>query len=132
MKYQDFVNLVKKRARVDSDEEANLAIRSTLKTLAERLYGNEADQLAAQLPPEVGAYLTQEGTKKDFDLDEFYEHVSERESIGMPMAHRHARAVISVLADTVTPGELGDVLDQLPQDYMELFTFGADGEWHDL
>ncbi len=130
MNYRDFLNTVKLRARLDTDTEAERAIEATLKTLAERLGGgDEADQLAAQLPVGIGSYLREEKLRKSFDLKTFYEKVSERESLGEPLAMRHAQAVMSTIEETVTPGELRDVMAQLPDEYVQLFSFGADGQW---
>ena len=130
MKYEEFINQVQERADVDNRRAALVAIEATLKTLGERLTDKEAEHLAAQLPPEIGRFLTVVDTNKSFDLETFYEHVSRRESIGEPMSRKHARAVLSVVEETVTPGELRDVLAQLPDEYLTLFTFGSD--WRNL
>ncbi len=130
MGYEEFVNLVKERAHLQSDRDALVATEATLKTLGERLTEREAAQLATQLPPEIGRFLTVVDTNKSFDLETFYENVSRRESIGQPISREHARAVLSVVEETVTPGELQDVLAQLPEEYLTLFTFGSD--WRKL
>ncbi len=130
MKYNEFINLVQERARLDKERDVLIAIEATLKTLGERLTDKEASQLAAQLPPEIGRFLTVVDTNKSFDLEEFYEHVSRRESIGQPLSRDHARAVLSVVEEAVSPGELRDVLAQLPDEYLTLFTFGSD--WRNL
>ncbi len=126
MQYGEFVDLVQERARVNSWREALNAIEATLKTLGERLTDAEAADLAAQLPSAIGRYLTVVDTNKDFGLEEFYEHVSRRESIGQPISREHARAVMSVIEEAVSPGELRDVLAQLPDEYETLFTSGSD------
>ena len=126
MKYDEFVDLVQDRAGLETERETLIAIEATLKTLGERLTDEEAAHLAVQLPLEVGRFLTVVDTNKDFDLKTFYEQVSRRESIGQPESREHARAVLSVVEETVTPGELRDVLAQLPDEFMTLFTFGSD------
>lgn len=131
MKYDEFLKLVEERANIDNDGDALNATEATLTTLAERLFNHEAMQLAAQLPPQIAAFLTGEAAHRAFSLDEFYEKVSRRESLGADIARRHARAVMSVVAETVSPGELRDVLAQLPDDYVQLFTFGSDGQWRE-
>jgi uncharacterized protein (DUF2267 family) len=130
MRYGEFVEKVQNRAQVDNWDEALTAIEATLKTLGERLTDPEAADLAEQLPSAIGRFLTVVDTNKDFNLEEFYEHVARRESIGQPISREHARAVISVLEETVSPGELRDVLAQLPEEYDTLFTFGSD--WRKL
>jgi uncharacterized protein (DUF2267 family) len=130
--YTEFINLVRKRARLETESEALLAIEATLKTLSERIGMEEAEELAAQLPQGIREYLTQEQPQKSFGLDEFYNKVSIRSSVGFPEVERHARAVISVVSETATAGEIDDVLSRLPEEYIPLFTFGGDGEYRHL
>lgn len=130
MRYGEFVDLVQQRARLNDWSEALAAIEASLKTLGERLTEAEAADLAAQLPPAIGRFLTVVDMNKDFDLETFYEHVSQRESIEQPMAVEHAHAVMSVVAECVSPGELRDVLAQLPEEYNNLLTSGS--EWKKL
>lgn len=126
MQYEEFIDLVQERAMVDTEREALIAIEATLKTLGERLTDIEAAHLAVQLPPEIGRFLTVVDTNKNFDLETFFENVSQRELLGQPMSRDHARAVLSVVEEIVSPGELRDVLSVLPDDYLSLFTFGND------
>ena len=121
MQYDEFVGQVQHRARLASSGQAIRAIQATLQTLAERLYGGEAGDLAAQLPREIQPYLQTLETGEDFDLKEFYERVSMREEIDLPESIYHARAVISVVRDAVSAGEMEDVLAQLPDEYDALF-----------
>ncbi len=132
MKYNEFISLVKKRARLDTDDQARQATEATLTTLAERLAGNDADDLASQLPPEIARYLRQEKTRKVFNLDQFYALVAQRESFNFPDVQRRARAVMSVVSEAISPGEMDDVLSQLPDEYIPLFIFGEEGEYREL
>jgi uncharacterized protein (DUF2267 family) len=112
-----------------TQDEAVAATRATLSVLAKRLAGGEAGDLAAQLPEEVGRYLRQvEGPAERFELEEFFERVSSQEGTDLPVAVHHARAVVSVLRDAATEGEIEDVLAQLPDDYRPLFESGSEGE----
>jgi uncharacterized protein (DUF2267 family) len=51
LKHDEFIARVRDLAEVQTDEEAERAIRATLETLRERLAGNEPNNLADQLPP---------------------------------------------------------------------------------
>lgn len=62
-----------------------------------------------------------------FNLEQFFQRVAERESADLPQAVHHARAVISVLQEAVTPGEVADVRAQLPDEYDPLFDAGSEG-----
>jgi uncharacterized protein (DUF2267 family) len=57
MKHDECIGQGQHRARLSSRGEAERATRATLETLAERLVGGEAKDLAAQLPPEIGEHL---------------------------------------------------------------------------
>jgi uncharacterized protein (DUF2267 family) len=129
MKYDEFVSHVQSRARIPRREEALQAIKATLGTLAERLAGGEASDLASQLPEEISAYLKHEraGSGERFSLDEFFKRVSEREGIDLPAAVYHARVVIEVLGEAVTKGEIEDVRAQLPDEFDKLFEAGSKG-----
>ena len=128
MKYEAFVGFVQERARLGSQGEAVRAIHATLETLGERITPQEAQDLAAQLPKEIGDYLKQGKGPQRFDLQEFFMRVGAKESEEIPEAAFHARAVISVLVEAVTVAEMMDVIDQLPDDYRPLFDSGAEGE----
>lgn len=123
MQYNDILERVQTLAQVDRPG-ALKALEATLKTLAERILGNEASHLAAQLPDEIGTYL--KGHKGEngqhFDLNTFYQRVAQKEGVDGPTAAAHARAVFVVLQEAVTPGEFSDVKVNLSDDYQELFT----------
>jgi len=128
MRYDEFVGQVQHRARLGTEGEAVRAIHATLETLGERLYGGEAHNLAAQLPQEIGAYLEQPTINESFGLDEFFDRVAMREGIDLPDSVYHARVVIEVLKEAVSPGVLNKVLDQLPAEYDQLFKAGSKGK----
>ncbi len=111
MKYDEFIGQVRHRARLSSHAEAERATRATLETLAERLAGGEAHDLAAQLPPELAGCLElpDAGIGAKLTLDEFFALVSEREGIDLPDATFHARVVIGVLTEAVSQGDLPEI-----------------------
>lgn len=130
MQLHDFLGQVQHRAQLPDFDSALRASRATLQTLAERMSGNEPAQLGAQLPRELAEYLRHDGagSGERFDSDEFLKRVSEREGVDLPVSVYHVRAVIEVLREAVSPGEIRDVLDQLPDDYRRLFEAGTKGK----
>ena len=128
MKYDEFVGIVQDRARLASRGEAVRAIRASLETLGERLYGGEAEDLAAQLPQEISLYLKRAETGHKYSLDEFINRVAQKEKVDKPDALFHIRAVMSVLIEAVTPAEMLDVLAQLPEEYSKLVESGSEGK----
>jgi uncharacterized protein (DUF2267 family) len=129
LNYDEFIEEVQIRGHMESREEAESAARATLQTLSERLAGNEAQNLASQLPPELAEHMGDGGGGESFSLDEFFERVSERdEGVDEPRAVYHARMVMEILQDAVTGGEIDDVRSQLPEEYAPLFEAGSQGE----
>jgi uncharacterized protein (DUF2267 family) len=123
MDYHDFMGLVQHRAQLASFEDAVTATRVTLEVLSERMAGGAPENLAAQLPREVGIFLTgpQSGSGSRFSLAEFDQLVAVREGKNLPTASFHARAVMSVVRDAVSPGEFAHARAQLPSEYGPLF-----------
>lgn len=126
MKSTEFIKTVQGVAGIDSQQETTRAIQATLETLAERLVGNEASQLAAQLPDELGQWLRGHESEpgESFSLKEFYQRVSDRAGTDEVQAAVYSRAVMATLNAAVTPGEFEDVRLNLPPDYSELLAPG--------
>jgi uncharacterized protein (DUF2267 family) len=124
MKHDEFIKHVQSVAQLNSREEAEKATRATLETLKERIVGNEASQLAAQLPQELAHHLRgREGENGQyFSLQEFIRRVGEKEGVEPTDAAIHARAVFAVLQSAVTPGEFADVIANFSEGYEELFS----------
>ncbi|MDX2232104.1 MAG: DUF2267 domain-containing protein [Leptolyngbyaceae cyanobacterium bins.349] len=123
MKYDEFIKHVQAIAQLDSKQSAEKAAAATLEAIAERIVGNEASQLAAQLPAELGKHLRgHEGENGGyFSLQEFYQRVSQKAGVDPVAAAVQARAVFTVLNQAVTPGEFADVKANFSNDYDELF-----------
>ncbi|MCU1512469.1 MAG: hypothetical protein JWO34_2309 [Arthrobacter sp.] len=121
MQFDQFVDLVAKRANVPPSRAQTLTY-DALRTLAERISGGEARDLAAQLPAELQPMLSElvAATAEDFAVDEFVRRVAERASVDGDVAREAARAVMLTLREAVTPGEWDEVTAQLSADYSEL------------
>jgi uncharacterized protein (DUF2267 family) len=118
MKYDEFIDAVAIRAGVSPDD-AEVLTYATLQTLAERLTGGEADDLASQLPQELQDTLQKEFEQaEDFGLEEFVRRVSLNAGTDTALAWQGVRAVMATLQDAVTAGEFDDVMAQLPNDFM--------------
>lgn len=127
MQHDEFIGMVQNRARLSSRGDAERVTRVVLETLAERLQGGEAGDLAAQLPREIGHHLIADEQRAEkserFGLDDFYRRVSEREGVDLPISIHHARAAMSVVQQAVSEGEIRDVRDQLGEEFTPLFQF---------
>ncbi len=128
MNHDEFVGQVQARARLGSRGDAERIIRVTLGTLAERLESGLADNIAAQLPQEIGRHLRTDASFERLSLDEFFQRVLEREGGGseLPDAVFHARCVMDVLQTAITQGLIEKLRQALPADFQPLLE-GAEG-----
>ncbi|MGC5054410.1 DUF2267 domain-containing protein [Micromonospora sp. DT48] len=132
MNYAEFLEAVKERAGLPPTEAANI-IRATLTTLAERLSGGEARDLAAQLPEEYRGYL-HKGVEfaEQFDLVEFLNEVQTRAGLDDRRAAEGAHAVLMTLREAVSADEFGDLESELSKDIRQLFhPAGGLCRWHE-
>jgi uncharacterized protein (DUF2267 family) len=126
LQYPEFLRRVEEqiasnRSVSEARREAENAITATLETLNERITGGEARDLAAQLPKEIQPALRPKAEEAEgFSLEEFYRRAAEREGVDIETARIDASAVMRVLREAVTPGELDDVMAQLPEDFNAL------------
>lgn len=132
MDHDTFIGEVQNRAELPSRGAALSASRAPLQTFGERVQEGEATNLASQLPDELGRFLEEHADTTDsFGFREFVERVAERdENLGSEDgiddddrsdAALHARAVVDVLDEAVTEGQVEDLRTKLPEDYEDLF-----------
>ena len=120
MDYQTFTRTAAERAGLPVDTAAPVE-PATRQTLADRISGGEAQDLAAQLPQPLQDDLRQTGEEAEaFDVDEFVRRVAQRAHVDPEEARTGVVAVLVTVREAVTPGEFDDVLSQLPQEYREL------------
>jgi len=130
MEYDAFIGRVQERAELNSPDEAAAAVKATLGTLGEMLSPKERHDLAAQLTKGLKECLTlwmerpprERAHPHRFTLEEFYHRVAARSDVRYPAAIRHSQAVIRVLKEAVSEGELQDILRELPDEYEELLS----------
>ncbi len=122
MEYKEFIKEVQQFAGLATQDEAVKITEATLETLGERLFGVHRRHLAAQLPKELKPFLLKRGRIDRFGLEEFYGRVAARTNIRFHDAYRGAKFVMCVLRETVAPGELKDILSELPKEYDELLS----------
>jgi uncharacterized protein (DUF2267 family) len=103
-----------------SGGEAHQAIIASLETLSERITGGESRDLAEQLPGELQGPLQQTAeAAEDFSIEEFFRRVAKREGVDVDTARKDVSAVMTVLGEALTQGELEDVMAQLPPEFNE-------------
>ena len=122
MNYNQFIRQVQCVAQLNYSQEAERATRATLEVLREPIVGDEAKDLASQLPGELKDFLhgRECQNRQYFSLKEFYQRVGEREGVNSTDAAIHPRAVFTVLQAVVTPS-VEDIRANFSDDYQELF-----------
>lgn len=128
MKHDEFIGQVQAQARLPSRGEAERATRVVLEALGDRLAGGQPENLAAQLPEEIGHHLEGRREVEKLSLDDFFTRVSEGLDADRPDAVHQARAVIAVTSEAVSPQEVDEVRQQLPGEYDPLFESGSEGQ----
>lgn len=133
MTYDAFVGRVQSLANLPSSGDAHRAIRSTLETLTERLGEDAAENLASELPSEIGHHLRVDVPFNRLSIEQFFDRVQERECEGSvfvdrPEAVYHARVVLDVLREALSAGSYEKLAAQLPAEYQPLLAAGSQGE----
>jgi uncharacterized protein (DUF2267 family) len=123
---QIFYGMVRERLGQCDREEAKRGTAAVFRALRDRLTPDEADQVAAQLPGPLKAVWSEgepaERTPLKMDREQFYERV--REDVGLitaPEARWLTLAVFAALKGSLSPGEVEDVMAQLPKDLKEVW-----------
>ncbi|MEJ2183422.1 MAG: DUF2267 domain-containing protein [Nitrospirota bacterium] len=121
MSFEEFIQRVQAVGGMSDRAEADRALRAVLETLGERLFRTERDHLAAQLGGELKEVLAAKAQDDRYSLEEFYTRVGARADVRYHQAVAYARAVVAVLREAVSPGELRRIFRELPDEYRELF-----------
>jgi uncharacterized protein (DUF2267 family) len=121
MNFKEFTYTVAERAGLSREEAADLT-RATLETLADRLSGGEARDLAVRLPEPMGESLR--GKKGmaagNFGLEEFVRRVSEHAGLTVKETTDGVRAVFRTLAEVVPSDHFDQAMSQLPGDFRRM------------
>lgn len=120
MNRDEFLSKVKERGEYADRAEAERVTRTVLATLGERL-GPEAEDLAAQLPGDLAADVPSGGAATGYGEDEFLRRIAEQLGTSAEIARWDASAVLTTVAESITGGQLNQVLSRLPSGYAELF-----------
>jgi uncharacterized protein (DUF2267 family) len=132
MQHDRFAGLVQHRAALASRGAAEGAVRATLETLGQRLEKSAADHLAAQLPPPMAIHLRHAAVYAKLTLEEFFGLVAEREGVDRGTAGRHARVVLGILSEVISPGALKKLQNELPHEFRFLLESDIEVRWEDF
>ncbi|MFC3504884.1 DUF2267 domain-containing protein [Micromonospora krabiensis] len=116
-----FFDKVAARAGVPDDTARSLT-EATLRTLAERISGGQAAELADHVAHELRPLLARADVEEPdvFAYDEFVRRVAERAGVGPSLAERGAGAVLQTLHRVVGHREFEQAMAQLPTEIQAL------------
>lgn len=113
MEQAELLEKVSDRAAADADEEsAGDATRAVLQTLGERLSADEAEDLAAQLPGDLGRYLTQGESGQRFSEEEFISRIDQRMDTVDLHGEEAATTVLGTVLEAIDESDRAAVADQ--------------------
>ncbi|WP_274564512.1 DUF2267 domain-containing protein [Streptomyces spiramyceticus] len=123
MRYDEFLARVRERGEYANQDEAAQVTAAVLQVLAHRITPGEVKDLASQLSGPLKEALEINGDRRaeSYGVEEFCRRIGERTGAHTRTAQWDASAVLSTLADAVSPGELNQVISQLPSGYAVLF-----------
>jgi len=133
MQHDEFIGQVQARGKLANSGQAERVTRSVLETIGERIPDGLSDNLAAQLPHEIGEHLrrteqpNKNGTGEHFDLNAFVARVEEKSGLDRPQAVYASRVVWEVTNEATQGAVMGKVRDALPPDVREIVGAGSTG-----
>lgn len=107
------------------EDEARAAAGATLPQLGRRLSQGQAEEMAGYLSGDADEWLLEEHSTdaERVSPDEFVERVAVEADVSEDRAEEYVAEVTDVLANAVPDSEVGDAIDQLPDEYGELLDF---------
>jgi uncharacterized protein (DUF2267 family) len=119
MQYEEFLEKVEQRAGLPREEAERTAV-TVVQALCDRLTGDEAFDLLAQLPARLKKQVTITRAPLPLTRDEFVAWVAEKLGVEPGEARNRVRAVFSTIREAISLGEFRDILEQLDPDYADL------------
>lgn len=134
MQTDQLVGQVQSRAKLSSRGQAEGAVRATLETLAERIQSTQAENLADQLPREIGEHLRRVVYAPDEPVtgarmtqQEFFDRVAQRGDFAPPQAAYVARCVIEVVDEATEGGLMAKIRQALDDELGGVLFSGSSG-----
>jgi uncharacterized protein (DUF2267 family) len=120
MQHDAFLEALERLLGTDDRAEVERTAVAVLQALCDRLTGDEAWDLLAQLPAPLKKAVTLTQAPMRMTADDFVERIARELAVGPDEARERVRAVFAVLREAVSWGELEDVVVQLDPEYADL------------
>lgn len=113
------------REEIALGDEAEAAAEATLRVLGQRLSQGQAEDLAAYLQGDAAGWLLASASTdpEAFSRSEFVQRVAGAAHVSGDRAREYVAAVATALEAVVPDRELARAVEQLPDEYAELFEF---------
>jgi uncharacterized protein (DUF2267 family) len=121
---QLFVARVQDQGRLQSESEAEVLARATLRHLGQQISSGQAEAIGGALPEELTSEITSggQGQATGFDKDTFVDQVSAHvHSTDPTEVERQVHVVLATVRSWSPDGQVEGTLAQLPQDLAVLF-----------
>jgi uncharacterized protein (DUF2267 family) len=134
MQHEEFIGQVQARGKLANLGQAERVTRSVLETIGERIPDGLSENLAAQLPHEIGEHLRRtersdkQGTGEQFGRDEFISRVETRSGLDRPQAVYASRVVCEVVDQATQGAVMTKVREALPPDIRPILAAGSAGD----
>jgi uncharacterized protein (DUF2267 family) len=122
--YGRLLNRLRAEADLETSEEAETALETVLGSLVRRLMPDEAKDLIAQLPSLLQPVLRAQppGPDKGITRQTIEAELGELLDVEPPRAAHLLDVVVGAVAQFVSPGQMRDVRDQLPEELRTAFS----------
>jgi uncharacterized protein (DUF2267 family) len=120
MQYDQFLEAVEVRTGIADRAEAQRTALAVLEALCDRLTGDEADDLLAQLPSYLKRHVTVTRAPMPLTPDALVDRIARELGVSREEARDRVRAVFATIREAVSLGEFRDVLEQLDPGYADL------------
>jgi uncharacterized protein (DUF2267 family) len=120
VEYERFLEQVEELAGIGDRDDAARTAHVVLQALVDRLTGDEARDMLAQLPYQLKIAVTVTEAPTGWGPAEFVAWVADRLQVPPEEARERIRAVFAALREALSRGELEDILEQLDPPYADL------------
>ncbi len=120
----DALQRVEEHTGLTNEAEALTALQTVTEALVQRLTVGEATDLISELPSALHAALLEApaGPNRQLTADSIRHALAQRLSLEPDQAAAMLPAVAGALRELVSPGEMQDMLAQLPRELREILT----------
>ncbi len=120
MQYDEFLHAVEERTGIIDLADAERTAVAVLEALCDRLTGDEAHDLLAQLPARLKKSVTVTLAPMRMTPDEFVNRIARERRVPPEEARNRVRGVFGAIREAISWGEFQDVLEQLDPEYADL------------